>query len=139
MLEQQRVEREAKQRRKEEARARAIQAVQDQGGLCQTAEEVDRLVAKHKSLNTKYTALTTQLRYYKVVLGKKSRLLVFSKKPVNEIRDNLVEFITTTAGLFDLLPPPLPPSTDPTPPVQKLGVLTTIKKNKTLLNLERKT
>ena len=127
-LEAERVKRELLQQRMEQEKADIIEAVCKQGGLCKTAADVDNLLKEHKTFNSKYKALSVQLRYHKNVLKKSSKLLVKTKLSIQTIRDNFVSYLQTEPGIFDFVPAqlshpvervaPSQPPPPPSPPLQ---------------------
>ena len=109
---QQRARKEVLSAMRERRKLEAVRAVQCQGGLCLDRASVERLMAQHQTKTAKFSALSVQLRYHRVVLSSGSKLLNKTKLTPDQITANLILYLGTSEGMstpaLQDVPPPLP-------------------------------
>ena len=73
---------------------------------------VERLMAQHQTKTAKFSSLSVQLGYHRVVLGSGSKLLSKTKLTPDQITANLILYLGTSEGMstpaLQDVPPPLP-------------------------------
>ena len=88
---------------RERRRLDAVRAVQSQGGLCLDRASVERLLTQHRTMTAKFSALSVQLRYHRIVLCSKSKLLNKTKLSVDQIEANFIQYLESVNGEVALL------------------------------------
>ena len=87
-----------------ETRRNIVKAVKAHGGPCTGSKDVVKLLRTCKSDSQRLKVLKDEIRYLKQVLGIRDRRLVFGKKDVQTLADDLTQVLTVTLNNATSLP-----------------------------------